>query len=241
MIDNERLVTTLLRLIQIDSPSGQEAQIRRHLSVRLSELGLQVETNGIGNILARMDGKGDASYLLSAHMDNVQPCEHVKPSLRDGIVHGDGTTVLGADDKAGLAVILEVLQTIVEQELPHPPLEVVITAQEELGLKGAKSFDMSKLRSRQGVGLDASGVAGTIVVSAPYQDSLRALVHGKAAHAGVSPEKGINAILVAAEAIATMPLGRIDEETTANIGLIKGGRATNIVPDLVELSLSSTV
>jgi tripeptide aminopeptidase len=160
----------------------------------------------------------------------------VKPVIASGVITSDGTTILGSDDKSGVAVLLEVLQVLVEQRLPHPPLEVALTVSEEIGLIGAKGLDLTRLRAREGVVLDHGGEIGTIVVSAPSQDKLRAVVHGKAAHAGAEPEKGINAIVVAAEAIAAMPLGRIDEETTANIGRIQGGTATNIVPDRVEMA-----
>jgi tripeptide aminopeptidase len=149
------------------------------------------------------------------------------------VIYSDGTTILGGDDKSGIAVILETIESLREDDLPHPPLEVVISVGEEVTLRGARLLDKRKLRARGGYVLDAGGPIGTIVTSAPSQDSLQITVYGKKAHAGSEPEKGINAIRVASEAIASMPLGRIDEETTANIGVIQGGVATNIVPDVV--------
>jgi tripeptide aminopeptidase len=235
MINQDRLVSTLLELVQIDSPSGQEEEIARHLAAELRSLGLTVERDTTGNVIGRLAGEG-TPILLSAHMDTVEPGRGVKPAISAGIVTSDGTTILGSDDKSGVAVILEVIRVLAEQGVPHPPLEVALTVSEEIGLKGAKGLDLNALRAKEGIVLDSGGPIGAIVVSAPSQDKIRAVVHGKTAHAGVEPEKGINAIVVAAEAIAAMLLGRIDEETTANIGRIQGGTATNIVPDRVEMA-----
>lgn len=235
MINQDRLVSTFLKLVRIDSPSGHEEEIARHLMAELRSLGLTVERDTTGNVIARLVGEGQP-ILLSAHIDTVEPGLGVKPVIASGMITSDGTTVLGSDDKSGVAVILEVLRVLVEQGLPHPPLEVVLTVSEEKGLEGAKGLDLTIIRAKEGVVLDHGGEIGTIVVSAPSQDKIRAVVHGKAAHAGVEPEKGINAIVVAAEAIAAMPLGRIDEETTANIGRIQGGTATNIVPNRAEIA-----
>lgn len=235
MINQDRLMATFLELVQIDSPSGQEEEIAQHLATELMSIGLAAERDATGNVIARLAGEGEP-ILLCAHMDTVGPGRGVKPVVREGIITSDGTTILGADDKSGVAVILEVLHVLVEQGLPHPPLEIALTVSEENGLKGAKGLDLSGFRAREGVVLDSGGEIGTIIVTAPSHDKIRAVVHGKAAHAGVEPEKGINAIMVAAEAIAAMPLGRIDEETTANIGRIQGGTATNIVPDRVEIA-----
>lgn len=234
MINETRLLETFLDLVRIDSPSGEEAAIAQELEKRLSDLGLTVELDAMNNVVANLPGQG-APLMLAAHMDTVMPGRSVKPVVKDGIVYSDGTTILGADDKSGIAVILELLQTIVERELPHPPLEVVITVQEETGLMGAKGLDKDRLQAKMGISLDCGHSPGTIVVSAPSHNFVSAVIHGKAAHAGAEPEQGINAIAVAAQALVDMPLGRIDPETTANIGLIKGGTARNIVPDHVEL------
>ena len=239
MINQDRLVSTFLELVQIDSPSGQEEEIARHLMAELRSLGLTVEHDPTGNVIGRLAGEGQP-ILLSAHIDTVEPGKGVKPVIEEGIITSDGTTILGADDKSGVAVILEVLRVLVDQDSPPtklaPPLEVALTVSEEIGLKGAKGLDLATLGAKEGIVLDSGGPIGAIVVSAPSQDTLRAVVHGKTAHAGVEPERGINAIVVASEAIAAMPLGRIDEETTANIGRIQGGMATNIVPDRVEVA-----
>jgi tripeptide aminopeptidase len=235
MISANRLVSTFLDLVQIDSPSGEEEKIARHLIAKLKSLGLLVVRDKTGNVIGRLAGVGQP-ILLSAHIDTVGPGQEVKPVIQDGIITSDGTTILGADDKSGVTVILEVLQMLMERGLPHPFLEVALTVSEEIGLIGAKGLDLTRLRAKEGIVLDSGGEIGTIVVSAPSQDKIRAIIHGKSAHAGVEPEKGINAIVVAAEAIAAMPLGRIDEETTANIGHIQGGTATNIVPDRAEMA-----
>ena len=235
MINQDRLVSTFLELVQIDSPSGHEEEIARHLTAELKSLGLTVERDTTGNVIGRLAGEGPP-ILLSAHIDTVEPGRGVKPVVANGIITSDGATILGGDDKSGVAAILEVLQVLVEQGLSHPPLEVALTVGEETGLNGAKGLDLNTLRAQEGIVLDSGGEIGTIVVAAPSQYKLRAVVHGKAAHAGTEPEKGINAIVVASEAIAAMPLGRIDEETTANIGRIQGGTATNIVPDRVEMA-----
>jgi tripeptide aminopeptidase len=235
MINQDRLVSTFLELVQIDSPSGQEEEIARHLTAALKSLGLTVARDQTGNVIGRLAGEG-ALLLVSAHMDTVEPGRGVKPIVANGMITSDGTTILGGDDKSGVAAILEALRVLVEQDLSHPPLEVALTVREETGLNGAKGLDLTTLRAKEGIVLDSGGPIGTIVVSAPSQNRLKAVVHGKTAHAGVEPESGINAIVVAAEAIAAMPLGRIDEETTANVGRIQGGTATNIVPDRVEIA-----
>jgi tripeptide aminopeptidase len=231
-INRDRLLDTFLTLVQIDSPSGEEDAIARHLADRLTALGLTVHCDNAGNLIARTDGVGQP-ILLNAHMDTVGQDRGIRPVVEDGIVRTDGTTILGGDDKSGVAIILEVLQTLQERSLPHPPLEIALTVSEEIGLVGSKALDMSQFRSRQALVLDSGGPIGSAVVSAPAQEGLRAVIHGKAAHAGVNPEEGVNAIVVASEAITHMPLGRIDGETTANVGLINGGTATNIVPDRV--------
>jgi tripeptide aminopeptidase len=239
LIDQDRLINTFLELVCIDSPSGHEQAIGRDLETRLKALDLAVTQDASGNLIARSSGvgekKGGPPLLLSAHMDTVGTDTGIRPIIEEGVIRSDGTTILGADDKSGVAIILEVIQALAEDDRAHPSLEVVITVSEETGLVGAKALDLGQLCAKEGIVLDAGGPIGTIVVSAPFQDKLFVTVHGRAAHAGAEPERGINAIRVAAEAIAAMPLGRIDEETTANVGVIHGGVATNIVPDKVEL------
>jgi len=152
-----------------------------------------------------------------------------------GVVRSSGDTVLGADDLAGVAAIIEGVRATLERGGPHRAAELLLTVQEEVGLAGAAAFDTRKLQARTGVTLDSGGDFGGITIAAPSQDSLHVIITGRAAHAGVAPERGISAIVMAAQALAAMPLGRIDAETTANIGIIRGGDATNIVPERVEL------
>jgi len=235
MVNESRLVKTFLQLVQIDSPTGDEARIGEVLAQTLRDMGLRVRRDATGNVIATLDGEGEP-ILLSSHMDTVEPGRGVKPQVKDGIITSDGTTILGGDCKSGVAAILEALQCLRESGAPHRPLEVVFSVGEEGGLVGAKNLDVRKIKAKEGVVLDSGGPIGIIVRQAPAQDSFHVVVHGKAAHAGSEPEKGVNAIAAAAEAIAKMPLGRIDEETTANIGKISGGVATNIVPDKVEMA-----
>ncbi len=240
MADKERLLQDFLELVQIDSPSGQERQIADVLKNKLAALGFDVEEDNAGgqigatagNIIARLPGTGRGPMLmLSAHMDTVEPGRGVKPVIKDGVITSQGDTVLGGDDKGGIAVILEAVRIIQEKNISHGGLEVIFTVWEEGGLKGSKALDYSKIKSKMGLVLDADGEPGYIITTAPTQSTLRATIKGKAAHAGMCPEKGINAIQVASKAIAAMNIGRIDQETTANIGVIRGGKAINIVPE----------
>jgi tripeptide aminopeptidase len=167
-------------------------------------------------------------------MDTVVPCERVTP-VRDGdVIRTDGTSVLGGDDKAGIAAILEAVRIVRERGIPHGPIDVLFTVCEEQGLIGAKHFDVGRLRARRGVVLDCDGV-DELILQGPAATRIRFTVHGLEAHAGLCPEQGISAIRVAAEAIAAMRLGRIDDETTANLGVIAGGLASNIVPNEVSV------
>ncbi|GAB4409873.1 MAG: tripeptidase T [Anaerolineales bacterium] len=235
MTNHPPIVDTFLRLVQIDSPTGHEQQLAETLCQMLRDLDAEVRTDAAGNVIATLDGEGDP-ILLSAHMDTVEPGRGIKPRIADGIITSDGTTILGSDCKSGIAVILDVLRRLKATGDRHRPLDIVLSVSEEGGLVGAKRLDVAAVRAKVGLVLDSGGPIGTLVRQAPCQDSLAVTIHGKAAHAGTDPEKGINAIVVAAEAIAQMPLGRIDAETTANIGKISGGIATNIVPDRVEIA-----
>ncbi|MBO8137797.1 MAG: M20/M25/M40 family metallo-hydrolase [Desulfotomaculum sp.] len=240
MINQERLVEEFVNLVKIDSPSGHEKEIAQYLKDKLTSLGLQVYEDdaggkvgaSAGNIIATLPGNSNGPMLLfSAHMDTVEPGRNINPVTKDGIIYSEGETVLGADDKAGIAAILEAVRIVKENDIKHGGLEVVFTIWEEGGLKGSKALDYSRIKSKMGYVLDSDGAPGTIITTAPAQNSIVAAIKGKAAHAGQCPENGINAIQVASRAISKMKLGRIDEETTANIGIIRGGKATNIVPD----------
>ena len=241
-VNRERLLSCFLQLVRIPSLSGHESRVAELVAGELAGLGLAVERDqahqsfggDTGNVIGRLPGEGEP-ILLCAHLDTAGPAEGVCPQVRAGRITSDGTTVLGADDKAAVAGLLEGLRTVVAHALPHPPLELLFTVAEEVGLKGSLGLEPGSLRSRMAFVADSAGPVGTIVNRGPGQDGVRAVVTGRAAHAGVAPEKGVSAIQIAARGIAAMRLGRIDEETTANIGLIRGGTATNIVPDRVEL------
>ena len=240
-INAERLAQTFLELVQIDSISKEEGQLAQTLMTRLQALGGRVRMDDAGqqvggdagNVLAHFRGNRQTSaLLLSAHMDTVEPGRGVRPRIQDGVFASSGDTILGADDKGALAIILEVLQSLQEQHLPCGPLEVVFSICEEIGLLGAKHLAYDQISARVGYVLDTSN-PGAIITRAPAANKITFKIYGKAAHAGSSPEKGINAISLASKAIAQLEIGRIDHETTCNIGLIEGGLATNIVPSLV--------
>ncbi|PKM97908.1 MAG: peptidase M20 [Elusimicrobia bacterium HGW-Elusimicrobia-3] len=244
-INEKRMVQLFCELARISSLSGKEGAIARRLSILLKFMGAEVSVDDAGrkiggetgNLTARFPGTGAGEpFLLSAHMDTVGPADKVTPVVRRDRVTSDGTTILGADCKAGIAIILEVIKTLEENRIPHPPIEAVFTVSEEMALLGAKYLDYGGLRSRYGLVFDNEQGIENVITSAPAADKMDIKVYGAAAHSGVAPEKGISAIKVVSSAIAGMKLGRIDRETTANIGFINGGNAINIVPPLVELS-----
>lgn len=244
MINRDRLVALLIDLCRTDSGSRRERQMADKLKGLLADLGFSVEEDSAGskvggdagNLIATLPGTGGGEPLLfSSHMDRVTPGFGVKPRIADDAVVSDGTTILGADDAAGLAAVLEAVRVLQERNIPHPPIELGWTICEEVGLLGARNLDLTRFQAKQGFALDSSGKVGEIVVQAPSQAKLFATFRGKAAHAGVAPEKGISAIQMAAIAIARMKLLRIDAETTANIGSIQAEGPTNIVPEVCKL------
>ncbi len=235
MITRERIVKTFLELVAIDSPSGDEEAIAAELESRLRDLGLDASQDEHGNVHARLDGRG-APVLLSAHMDTVEPGRGIKPVFDgDDIIRTDGTTILGADNKAGCAVVLEVLASLLDAAGDHRPVEVAISRGEEIGLVGATHMDYSRITAKVAIVIDSGGPPSSIQGASPFSYGYRVEVHGKAAHAGVEPEKGIPAISIAAEAVLGLPQGRIDHETTANVGKIQGGSVTNAVPEYCEI------
>lgn len=240
MIDEQRLLDTFFNLVRIDSPSFQEADVAAHLKTLLEKLGLKVCTDDAGehcegnsgNVIAKLPGNGPGEPIaLSAHMDCVPPCHGVEPVLEDGIVRSKGDTILGGDDKAGIAAIIEALRHVIETEISHPDITLVFSIAEESGIHGAKNLDLKKVGAKRFAVLDCSGSVGTIITRSPAKVDLTATFTGRASHAGFEPEKGISAITMAADAILNMKLQRIDEETTANIGIISGGSAINIIAE----------
>ncbi|AKG35496.1 M20/M25/M40 family metallo-hydrolase [Paenibacillus durus] len=248
MIEQDRLIQEFMELVQIDSETKHERNIADHLIAKFKELGLEaVEDDsqertghGAGNLIVTWPAEnveaGAPKLLFTCHMDTVVPGQGIKPALgEDGWITSDGTTILGADDKAGLAALFEGIRVIKEQNLPHGQIQFVITAGEESGLVGSRSLDPKYLNADFGFALDSNGEIGAIAVAAPTQAKIKMEIFGKSAHAGVNPEDGISAIQVAGKAIAAMKLGRIDNETTANIGKFAGGGPTNVVCDYVQL------
>jgi len=241
MINRERLAETFKSLAETDSISKEEGVFAGKIERILAAMGAEtfVDNAGeliggnTGNLIAKFKGNTPApTLLLNAHMDTVEPGRGVAAMLENGTFTSDGTTILGADDKSAIAILLETLNVLHENDLPYGPLEIVLTVCEEIGLLGAKHLDLSLVTATYGFALDATDTEG-IVTRAPSANHLEFIIHGKDAHAGAAPEKGINAIFLASKAIARLKLGRIDQETTCNIGIIEGGLATNIVPNLV--------
>ncbi len=235
------IVEYFMDLVQIDSESAYEKDVAEKLAEDLKELGIKYsfdhandnfESNS-GNLYGFFPGKIDKKPILfCAHMDTVKPGIGIKPKIVDGKIVSDRTTILGSDDKSGIAEIIFALKELIEENALTAPVEILFTVSEEVGLLGAKYCDYSRLKSKIGYALDSHEV-GSITIGAPSQNNLKLVVHGKEAHAGVNPEDGLNAIKIAAAAINEMPSGRIDSETTCNIGVIRGGQATNIVPNEV--------
>ena len=235
-VDGDRLVQTFLDLVAIDSPTGHEEEIGKELAARFTDFGCTVTMDDVGNLLAVLPGARPDTVLLSTHMDTAGTDVGIQPIVEGGVIKTDGTTILGADDKSGIAGCLELLTLLRSHpEVEHPTLEFVISVREESGLLGSRQMDLSRLNSTYGFVFDTAGDIGAITYWTPTSVYITVTIRGKKAHAGVEPEKGINAVKVAAEAIAAMPLGRIDEETVANIGTITGGEARNIVPGEVTL------
>lgn len=230
MINDKRLIKIFIDLVKIDSPSGDEDKMAEEMIKRLKDLGAEIEVDSFGNIIAKFSGMGQP-LLLNAHLDTVQPGCGIKPKLSAERIETDGSTILGGDNKAGLAIILEAITAIKESHKPHFPLEVILTRGEEMGLLGAINLDYGKISAIQGISFDGHGPVGNIAVAAPGYNRIDVTVIGRSAHAGVEPEKGISAIEIASKIISELKLGRIDEETTANIGLIEGGSARNAVAE----------
>ena len=242
-ISRDRLLALFLELVRLDSHSRKEHLVAARLIRELEEIGAEVWTDDAGtkvggttgNVLARVKGStGAVPLLLSAHMDTVIPGEGVQPIVEGDIIRTDGSTVLGGDDKSGCAIICEVLRVLRDAGIPHGDVEIAFTICEEVGLLGAKHLDVSGLAARAGLVLD-SDAPGYLFTRAPASNHLEFVVHGLESHAGMAPERGISAIKVAAEGIASMRLGRIDDETTANLGIIAGGGAVNVVPNRVRI------
>ena len=243
MVNTERMKRTFTELVSLYAPSKGEREVCEYLKKKLKSLGASkiIEDNdgsvnggNCGNLIAVWNGNapGLPSIALTAHMDCVEHCKDIEPILDGGVFTSKGDTILGGDDKAGVTAILEGIALMKEMYIPHGKITVIFTVQEEIGLFGSKYIEEKYIQGIDfGYVLDADGPAGSLYNAGPSQYQLSFTLKGVAAHAGMAPEKGTNAIAMAAEAITHCPTGRIDEETTCNIGIITGGTATNIVPD----------
>jgi len=243
-IDRERLADTFTRLCEIDSPSREEGRLADHLRELFTELGAEsVMEDGsakntgadCGNLVVHFSGNVPKEPLFYAcHMDTVEPGRGVKVRRVGDIFTTAGDTVLGGDDKSGIAAVIELIRVLKNEKIPHGPIDIILTTCEEIGLLGAKNLDIGLVRAKSGYALDSTGI-DKVIMGAPAANHLKIEVHGIAAHAGLNPEQGVSAFCLAARAIADLRLGRLDEQSTANFGLIKGGVATNIVPDLITI------
>lgn len=226
---SERMINQFMEMVKIDSESGNEAKMIDYLFAEFKTLGGEPQKDSYGNLIVKFPAKGCEGkdpILLSCHADTVKPGIGIEPIITEGIIKSKGNTILGADDKAGIAELLEALRVA---EV-HPPLEIAISREEEVGLLGVKNLDYSLLSAKKGFLLD-NDTLDTIIIGGPSYYILDVNIKGKSAHAGMEPEKGISAILAASKAIASLRLGRLDHETTANVGVISGGVIRNGVPD----------
>ena len=242
--ERERLHETFCALCRIESPSYQERACADLVCAELASLGLKVEEDDVGpalgsdagNLLARVAGDGSASILLCAHLDTVPPTAPIEPVLVEGAFQNANEGILGADNKASVAILIELARRLAGGSMPGAiGVELLFTVCEEVSLGGSEAFDVARLQSRLGYVFDHASPVGEIVLASPTHHRLLAEFHGAAAHAGVRPEAGRSAIAAAARAIAAMRLGRLDAETTANIGTIEGGTAINVVPERCRL------
>ena len=235
------LLPLFLELAGIASPPGEERPVADRVIDYLHELGLEPSEDdagerigaSAGNVLAALEPTvdGGTPLFLCAHLDTVPPDGPVEPIVEDGLVRNAAGTILGADNKAAVVVMLEAVRQCVEERRPHAGIELLFTPKEEVGLLGAAAFDAERLRARIGYVYDLAAPIGDVVVGAPHARAMEVRFHGRAAHSGMYPEEGRSAIVAAARAIADLRLGRIDEVTTANVGTIVGGTAGNIIPE----------
>ena len=234
MINSDRLVTNFCEMVQIDSPSGEEDDMAMYLENKLIALGFQIVRDSYGNLIAN-NGAGNDPILLSAHMDTVEPGRGITPTIDEDRIISDGSTILGGDCKAGIAAIMEGIESVKEDDEKIRPIEVAFTKEEEIGLVGARNLDFSLITSKLAIVFDGEGPVNRITSSSPTYIGFSIEITGKSAHAGVEPEKGISAIKIAADLIAKLPQGRIDDNTTANIGTIEGGSGRNTVPETASI------
>lgn len=242
MISKERLQSRFLEMIQVFSPSGRELPMVQWLADYFTQRGIEFRTDEAGkayggngkNLVAHIPGTipGDPIGFV-AHTDQIEPCKDIHPIVEGDIIRTDGTTTLGGDDKGGITAILEAVEDLIETKAPHRDIYLLFSCSEETSMLGVKNMDLTMLPCKDLVVPDATGETGILAYKAPAMEAIRAEFHGRKAHAGIEPEKGVNAIVAAGKAISNMHIGRISPETTSNIGRIEGGGATNVVTDSV--------
>ena len=241
------VVDLFTELAAISSPPGDERPVADAVARYLRDLGLTVDEDGagatvgsnMGNLYCRVEPSGNGAgtpIFLCAHLDTVPPEGPLEPVIEDGVVRNAGGTILGADNKSAVAAMLEGTRRVLVENRPHAGIELLFTPKEEVGLLGAAAFDHRRLLARAGYVYDQAAPIGDVILGAPYSHALEVRFHGRAAHSGMYPEEGRSAIAAAARAISDLRLGRIDDETTANVGLIEGGSAGNIIPEWCSLS-----
>ncbi len=236
-IDHDRLLKIFIDILSVDSYWGNEDRVVAILQPMLEDVGVVCTRDEIGNLIGKWPAKGKQTrpIMLNAHMDTVQPTPDMRPVVKADGVYSDGSSVLGADDKAGVAVIVEAVLAVHDAGLDHGPIELVFTVGEDVGQFGADAFDPSDIDARVAFVLDAGGPVGDLVTQQAGSYGFEAVFHGKAAHAGIAAGDGINAIAMQARAVDNMPLGKVDDVTVANVGVVSGGQAANIVPPEVKL------
>lgn len=238
-----------MELAAIPSPPGHESAVARRVVGELDRLGLPVEIDDsgprigsdTGNLLARVapTAAGGIPILLCSHLDTVPPLGPIEPVVEGGYVRNAAGTILGADNKAAVAVMIEAVRRVLAERRAHAGIELLFTTREETGCQGAAAFDTGLLRARAGFVYDHAAPIGDVVIAAPYQRRIDVTVHGRAAHAGINPEDGRSAIQAASRAVADLRLGRLDEETTLTVGTIAGGTQRNVVPELCRLEVDA--
>ena len=234
------MLDLFLELAALRSPPGEEREVADVVAAYMRDLGLDVDEDGaggevgstIGNLYTRLEATADGiPIFLCAHLDTVPPDGQLEPVVDDGVVRNAGGTILGADDKSAVAVMLEAARRVLAENRPHAGIELLFTPKEEVGLLGAAAFDHTRLHAQVGYVYDQAAPIGEIILGAPFSQAMKVRFHGRASHSGMYPEEGRSAIAAAARAIADLRLGRVDDETTANVGTIQGGTAGNIVPE----------
>jgi tripeptide aminopeptidase len=241
------VVDLFTELAAISSPPGEERPVADVVARYLRDLGLTVDEDdagaavgsNAGNLYCRVEANGNGGgtpIFLCAHLDTVPPEGPLEPVIEDGIVRNAGGTILGADNKSAVAAMLEGTRRVLAENRPHSGIELLFTPKEEVGLLGAAAFDQRRLLARVGYVYDQAAPIGDVILGAPYSQALEVRFHGRAAHSGMYPEEGRSAVVAAARAISDLRLGRVDEETTANVGLIEGGSAGNIIPEWCTLT-----